>query len=118
MGKKCTSRPDARLGTKRLVDLKTTRCAEPRKFERDAMFMGYHAQFSFYSKAVEAKFGSAPEECYYIAVENKAPYAVTVLQLTPGALLEGEKRWRLWFERLMQCEAANRWPAYSEAVEP
>jgi len=117
MGKKCTSRPDARLGTKRLVDLKTTRCAEPRKFALDAMRMGYHAQFSFYSKAIETLFGSKPEECYCVAVENKAPYAVTVLQLTETALIEGEKCWRSWFEQLLVCEAANRWPAYCEAVE-
>jgi len=117
LGKKCTSRPDARLGTTRLVDLKTTRCAEPRKFERDAMWMGYHSQFAFYAKAIETAFGARPEECYCVAVESKPPFAVTVLELTPGALAQGEKLWRLWFERLLQCEAANHWPAYTDAIE-
>jgi hypothetical protein len=43
----------------RLVDLKTTKCAEPGKFERDAIWRGYHAQFSFYGRAMKERFGSA-----------------------------------------------------------
>lgn len=117
LGKKCTSRPDARLGTERLVDLKTTRCAEPRKFERDAMWRGYHAQFSFYGRAIAERFGSFPKQSLCVAVETVKPYAITVLELTPDALSEGEKCWRLWFERLLVCEAANSWPAYTEVIE-
>jgi hypothetical protein len=41
-----------------------------------------------------------------------------VLALTPGALAEGEKCWRLWFEMLMVAESSNSWPAYTDAIEP
>ncbi len=104
-GKACTSRPDARCGTDRNVDLKTTKCAEPRKFERDAMWRGYHAQFSYYGRAIKECFGAFPKESLCVAVESVKPFAITVLELTPGALVEGEKCWRLWFERVQQCEA-------------
>lgn len=117
LGKKCTSRPDARLGTDRLVDLKTTKCAEPRKFRQDAIWRGYHAQFSFYGRAVKEAFGAAPKESLCVAVETKKPFAITVFDLPADVLLEGEKCWRLWFERVLACESANSWPAYSEAIE-
>ncbi len=117
-GRKCTSRPDARAGTERLVDLKTTKCAEPRKFERDAMFRGYHAQFSFYGRAMKERFGSAPKESLCVAVETVKPFPITVLKLTPAAIEEGEKCWRSWFESVLVCEAAGRYPAYTDVIEP
>lgn len=116
-GRACTSRPDARLGTERNVDLKTTRCAEPVRFARDAMWRGYHAQFSFYARAIAERYGAFPRESLVVAVESVKPFPITVLKLTPEALNEGEKCWRLWFERVLACEAANHWPAYTETVE-
>ena len=118
LGRKCTSRPDARCGTLRNVDLKTTRSAEPHSFERDAMYRGYHSQFSFYGRAIKEAFGSFPDESLCVAIETVKPYAITVLRLTPEALEEGEKLWRFWFERLLQCESANHWPAYTDVVVP
>jgi hypothetical protein len=115
--RKCTSRPDSRRGTDVLVDLKSTVCAEPRKFNRDAAFRGYHAQFSFYARAIAERFGAFPSEAYCVAVEKKRPHVVTVMELPKEILDEGEKAWRLWFERLLVCETANHWPAYTDAIE-
>lgn len=116
MGRACTSRPDSRCGVEQLVDLKTTKCAEPRKFERDAMWRGYHGQMDFYRHAIRDRYGSFPRESLVVAVEPVRPFAITVLRLTPNALQHGEKIWRGWFERLMTCEAANAWPAYTDAL--
>lgn len=115
-GRACTSRPDSRTGVERLVDLKTTRCAEPTKFERDAMWRGYPAQFSFYGHAIRDRFGAFPRESLCVAVEPVKPFAITVLELTPNALNQGEKMWRLWWEKLMVCEASNAWPAYTDSI--
>lgn len=116
-GRKCTSRPDARRGSNVLIDLKSTRCSEPRKFSRDAQFMGYHAQFSFYGEAIRRETGAAPEHNFIVAVESKRPYVVTVLEVTKRAIAEGEKCWRLWWERLAVCEAADSWPGYTQTIE-
>lgn len=116
MGRACTSRPDSRRGVDRLVDLKTTRCAEPRKFERDAMWRGYHGQMDFYRHAIRDRFGAFPAESLVVAVEPVKPFAITVMRLTPNALQHGEKIWRGWFERLLACESANAWPAYTDAL--
>ncbi|HEY1814855.1 MAG TPA: PD-(D/E)XK nuclease-like domain-containing protein [Kofleriaceae bacterium] len=117
-GRKCTSRPDSRRTNDLLVDLKTTRCSEPRKFSRDAQFMGYHAQFSFYGEAIRTETGRAPKDNYVVAIESKRPYVVTVLEVVPRTIAEGEKCWRLWWERLAVCEAANEWPGYTQTIEP
>lgn len=116
LGRKCTSRPDCRRGTAMVADLKTTQCAEPGKFKRDAMYRGYNAQLAFYGLAVEHLTGVRPEELYVVAVESKRPFAVQVLVLDEEARTQGEKLCRLWFERLLVCEASNTWPAYSDAI--
>lgn len=118
MGRACTSRPDSRTGSEILVDLKTTQCAEPSKFERDAVFRGYHAQLAFYEMAIAHLTGSPPKDSYIVAVESKRPYAVTVLRLTDEARDHGQRLCRGWFERLRVCEASNAWPGYSESIVP
>ena len=116
MGRKCTSRPDSRRGSAIVTDLKTTQCAEPQKFARDAMWQGYHAQLAFYEMAIEHSTGNPVEESYVVAVESKRPYAITVLKLTDEAREMGRRLCRIWFERLLVCEQSNSWPAYSDAI--
>jgi hypothetical protein len=116
-GRKCTSRPDARRGTELLVDLKSAMCSEPRKFNKDAVFRGYHSQFSFYNHAIADQFGAFPDQSMCVVVEKKKPHVVTVMELPKATLDEGAKAWRLWWEQLMVCEAANVWPGYTEAIE-
>jgi hypothetical protein len=112
---RCT--PDAR-GTSHLVDLKTTRDAEPDKFLRDAIRMGYHAQMALYGLAMESVNGFKPRESYIVAVENKPPHCVTVLELTPRAIEQGEKLCRAWLDRFKECQRANNWPGYVETIVP
>ena len=114
-GRARRSTPDA-LGTYHLAELKTTKCAQPDRFMRDAMWRGYHAQVADYCAAVEAKRGIKPREAYIIAVETVRPYAITPLKLTPRALEMGDRLCRLWFERFRACEDSNTWPGYCESV--
>lgn len=117
MGRKCTSRPDSRaLDGRVITDLKTTQCAEPEKFKRDAMYRGYNAQLSFYDQASEYMTGRQADELYVAAVESKRPFAVTILRLTDEARDRGRRLTRLWFEQLLACEAMNHYPAYVDHV--
>lgn len=119
LGRRCSSRPDARSADGLVVtDFKTTQCAEPQKFQRDATFRAYNAQLAFYGMAVKHLTGREPTDLYAVAVESKRPYPVTVLRLDDGARLQGEKLCRLWMERLLTCEASNHWPAYTDAIVP
>jgi hypothetical protein len=117
LGRKCTSRPDSRCARGRVItDLKTTQCAEPEKFKRDAMYRGYNAQLAFYDQAVEYLTGRQADELYVAAVESKRPYAVTILRLTDEARTEGRKLCRIWFEQVLLYEASNHYPAYVDHV--
>jgi hypothetical protein len=104
------------LGSDYIAELKTTRCAEPERFRRDAIFRAYHAQLAWYWDGVIASGRGTVTSAYIIAVESATPYPVTVMRLTDRAIDQGRRLCRLWLERLLVCEASNQWPAYCESV--
>lgn len=117
LGRQCAGRIDA-VGPNRIVELKSDRCAEPGRFVRSGIRYGYHAQCWWYSNAVlQSGLGTAAES-YVIAVESAPPYPVSVLCLTDRALDIGQRMCRAWMERLLTCEASNRWPEYFETIVP
>jgi exodeoxyribonuclease VIII len=122
-GRACRSTVDG-INLSRVVELKSTRTAHPERFKRDAFFRYYHAQLAWYQDAAAScnanallGFG-APKEAFIIAVENKAPYAVSCFELTPRLLEQGRAQCRGWLERVIQCERANVWPAYCDSIVP
>jgi hypothetical protein len=113
-GRDCAGTPDVVTPT-RIVELKSTRSANPDWFPWDARKMGYHAQLCWYANGLNLP---PTTELWIIAVESAPPYPVTLFKLTERAVLEGQKLWRLWFERLLVCEATDTWPAYTAAPVP
>lgn len=113
-GRQCQGTPDV-AGPNRIVELKSTRSANPDWFPWDARKMGYHAQLTWYGHGLNLPVTA---EYWIIAVESSPPYPVTLFKLTERAVTEGEKLWRLWFERLLVCEATDTWPAYTAAPVP
>ncbi len=108
---RCT--PDAR-SQHRLVELKTTRCAEPKRFARDAMFRGYHAQVALYADGIiEAGLGTATER-YIFAVENAEPFNVSVIIVDDHTLDEGRRMIRLCAELAQNWERCGVYPGYPE----
>lgn len=102
------------LGPDYVADLKTTSSVEPDQLRRAAQKMAYHAQLADYCEAARS-LGEHPKMARIIGVETSPPFAVTVLRLTPGRLEAGAKLVRLWMERLLACEAADEWPAYTQS---
>jgi hypothetical protein len=113
-GRKFRSTPDA-IGNGRIVDLKTTRCADPEWFRRDAIRYGYHAQLAFYQEAAHA-IGVVCNELYIVAVEAKEPYCVTTMRLTPTTTAIGMQSCIAWFDRIAECEMYGDWPGYASGV--
>lgn len=109
-GRACASHLDALATGRYVVELKVTNCAEPTRFSRQALHMGYVAQCAFYAEAAKV------DAAYIIAVEDKRPWPVTVMRLTPRALSDGLKQCRLWMERLLACEAVDAWPGYCQSI--
>lgn len=115
LGRACAGTPDVRNDSY-IVDLKTTRCSEPERFNRDGTHRHYHAQLAWYLDGVVASLLGKPSEAYIVAVESNPPFPVTVMRLTDRALDQGRRLTRLWMERLLQCERANYWPGYVEGI--
>jgi hypothetical protein len=114
LGRACAGQLDV-LGPRRVVDLKTTTKSEPEWFSRHAMGMAYHAQLDWYAEGARAN-ATRIDDCYIVAVETRAPYAVTCLRLTEHVLELGARLTRLWMERLLSCEASGEWPQYVQSI--
>lgn len=115
-GRHCKGTIDA-AGFSWVSELKTSQCSEPEWFRRHALGMAYHAQLAWYADALTT-IGRKIDVAHIAVVESSAPYVVTVLTLTPRALEEGRKLNRIWWERLMVCEASNAWPGYAQHAVP
>lgn len=116
-GRKRRSTPDAR-GDVHLVELKSTRCAEPSKFARDALYCGYYAQLADQAAAIESESGTRPWDAYVVAVENTPPYVTQVFHLSQRALEIGERQRQEWFRRLCHAADNNVWTGYAADVVP
>jgi hypothetical protein len=117
LGRKCVSHLDvAAFDSSYVTELKSSQTSNPGQFRWKALKMAYHAQLAFYRLAVEYATGIKPRTAYIVAVESSAPYVVTTMRLTDRVLELGERMVRLWFERLLQCEAANEWPGYAQSI--
>jgi len=117
-GRKCSGTPDA-FTRNRVAELKSTRSANPDRFQNDGRHRAYHAQLAWYHNGLhELGLVDKNADCAIVAVESSPPYPVTIFKLTGRAYDEGTKLWRLWFERLLVCEQSEKWPAYCESIVP
>ena len=73
-------------GPRTILDLKTARDASPRGFGREVAARLYYGQLAWYQDG----YGGGAE-CYLIAVESSAPYAVGVYQLSADYLRAGRR---------------------------
>jgi hypothetical protein len=114
-GRACSSRIDV-MGHDFIVDLKTTRNAQPEWFMREALKMNYHAQIAWYQDAANFKTKRQFPIGYIVSVESTPPYPVVVMKISERALEQGQRICRLWLERLLACESANEWPGYVQHI--
>jgi hypothetical protein len=103
-------RPDAwRPGL--LVDLKTTRSADPNEFGKTAHEFGYHQSAAHYIDGVKAATG---EELpfHFVLVEKTAPYLVSVVELDIEAVNIGRQLNDRAKRIYRECVENNTWPGY------
>lgn len=117
MGRACRGTPDvlsAHGADSYITELKTTRCSKPEWFQREADRRGYHNQLAWYEHGAMLLDGVHTRELWIVAVESSPPYAVTCHLMEEPRRQQAMRNIRLWMERLLQCESAGHWPAYSE----
>lgn len=99
-----------------LVDLKTTRDANPNEFGKTAHEYGYHQSAAHYTDGVFAATGERLP-FIFVLVEKTAPYLVSVVQLDDEAIDAGRLLNARAKEIYTDCLAADTWPGY-ESNEP
>ena len=118
-GLQCKCRPDWLTNDGSLViDLKTTEDASPRGFQKSVANFRYHVQAAWYLHGLEQATKRCPEQFVFIAVEKKPPFAVAVYAADADMIREGWRTAERDLEVLATCKDMDRWPGYSEAVEP
>ena len=116
--RQCTGIPD-RWCPEVLSDLKSGVTSDPLRVPWQVLKFAYHAQLDWYGNAITFhNRGRRPKRSVLVFVEQTPPHVVTIFEATEADLLKGRKLWRLWFERLLVCEANDSWPGYCEAVVP
>lgn len=115
-GRRCTGRLDS-LGVNAIADLKCVVDASPLRLPWQARKMGWVAQLAWYMDGVELA-GMEPRDGYLVAVENGPPFNVQAYRMTPEDLGFGRAQYNAWFDKLLECEAADTWPGYSDSILP
>lgn len=100
-----------------IVDIKSALDASPEAFAKDCSKYGYHLQAAFYLDGLNA-FGAAPRRFIHVVVEKEPPFGVAVYELDEQSIALGRRRIRAYLRQYAQCQAANDWPAYADAIEP
>jgi hypothetical protein len=97
-----------------LVDLKTTRSADPNEFGKTAHEFGYHQSAAHYIDGVKAATG---EELPFpfVLVEKTEPYLVSVVELDVEAINIGRQLNDRAKRIYRECMASGNWPGYPTA---
>jgi exodeoxyribonuclease VIII len=123
-GLRCKARID-KVGTigdwPVVADLKTTRNASRRSFERTIFEYGYHIQAAHYLSGLETLYpipnGQPFRQFIFFTVESDAPHCVAAYQLDDIALEEGYSALRRYLSQWSECTSLGKWPGYADGVE-
>lgn len=97
-----------------LIDLKTTRDANPNEFGKTAHEFGYHQSAAHYIDGVKAATG---EELpfHFVLVEKTEPYLVSVVELDVEAVNIGRQLNDRAKRIYRECVESGNWPGYPAA---
>jgi len=96
-----------------IVELKTTRNAEPLTFGRQAFNLNYHCQAAWQVDGY-ARAAGIGKPHVTVAVEKEPPYEVVVFRMPERYLEMGRAEYRAWLALREECRENARWPGYAE----
>ena len=113
----CKSRLDGfHAGAKRIVELKSTRNANPRNFAFDSRDFCYGVQMAWQGIAVNRVLGWTPMEYVIVAVESTPPHCCTIHRMSNAWIAECEDRCMKYVEEYKSLPTDKPWPGYSPLV--
>ena len=99
-----------------IYDLKTTQSAQPREFQRSVVNFSYDLQAAWYTLLAQRCFPGKTVNFYFVALEKKPPFGVSVFKASPGLLLNGQKKMAKALELFAQCNTLDYWPSYEPVI--
>lgn len=115
-GLRCKAKPDSTNQERRLlVDLKTTRSVDGRRFGAEAARFLYSHQMAHYEAGCAHGLGWTPDRVIIIAVEKTPPFDVGVFEIDAMAREIASVEVAALLRRLKECQDTDEWPGrYSE----
>lgn len=108
---RCKAKPDWLIpGQRILLDLKTCRSVDGRRFGAVAARLGYHCQLAHYRAGIQGALGWMPCRVLIVAVENEPPHDVAVFEIDEDTLHIGTVEVQELLARLHACRMSDRWP--------
>jgi hypothetical protein len=101
-----------------VIDFKKARSSEPGQFLKSSLDLRYHMSAAW-NLDVLRWTGDERKEFWLVAVEDRPPYAVSVLKFldVPMSFIRvGRSKCRTAFKHLQNAYATNRWPDYGTHV--
>lgn len=100
-----------------IADLKTCESADLESVEKSMFQYGYFRQAAFYLRVANL-LGMKRDFFVFIFVEKTPPYAVACYTPADIVLEAGEMMVNRDLQLLRNCYETNRWPGYSQDIEP
>lgn len=101
-----------------VADLKTSRNASLREFERSIYTFGYHVQAVHYLAGMDALFPIPDSEPFrrfvFFVVESEPPYCCAKYELDERALDKGEQKRSEYLRKWAECIETGIWPGYAD----
>lgn len=97
-----------------IIDLKSCVSAEPAKFIRSSLDLGYHLQAAV-TIDVARMCGEERKSFWLVAVESEPPHAIAILKFNdePFSLLRvGRAAYRAAFQKLVNAQNSGKWSGY------
>ena len=107
----CKARPDI-LFSNMIVDLKTTRDASTRQYQKDMCDGMYHVQAAMIREGVKKNGGQDINHAFNICVEKTFPYEIGIKIISENALEAGHREYKQLLRQMKECIDTNNWPSH------
>jgi hypothetical protein len=103
-------------GVPTIIDLKTSKDASLREWEKDIHKYRYHVQAGMYMDGANVL---APKErrWVFVVVEKEPPFATAVYELEPLARERGYREFKTHLRQYKQSTESGEWPGYPTTIE-
>jgi len=114
LGIDCRCKPDWLADDGWVLDLKSARTANPRRFRWQAWDLGYDIQAWFYLRGIEHALGIRPQGFVFATCEKTRPWVCVPYLATEQLLQRGRGRAELAVAQLLEARRTGIWPGYAE----